>query len=85
MFFRIGGTGKGNYLNWVEYMKTEKSSKGLFRKLRARMSGVQVETEVTQEPMAEGEMHQMTEEFEAVKKNPGQLTGWDFDRAFDFI
>ena len=27
----------------------------------------------------------MVEEFEAVKKNPGQLTGWDFDRAFDFI
>ncbi len=67
-------------------MKTEKSSKGLFRKLRAKISGARIETdEAVQEPVAEGEMHQMMEEFEAVKKNPGQLTGWDFDRAFDFI
>jgi hypothetical protein len=27
----------------------------------------------------------MMEEFEAVKKKPGHLTGWDFDRAFEFI
>ncbi len=35
--------------------------------------------------ISDDEKHQMIKEFEAVKKNPGQLTGWDFDRAFDFI
>jgi hypothetical protein len=66
-------------------MKTEKTSGGLFRKLRARISGVQVDNADRQIPRPDKEMHQMMEEFEAVKKNPGQLTGWDFDRAFDFI
>ncbi len=31
------------------------------------------------------EEQQMYDDFEAVKKNPGQITGWDFDRAFDFV
>jgi hypothetical protein len=66
-------------------MKTEKTSGGLFRKLRAKISGVQVDNADRQIPRPDKEMHQMMEEFEAVKKNPGQLTGWDFDRAFDFI
>jgi hypothetical protein len=46
---------------------------------------VQVDNADRQIPRPDKEMHQMMEEFEAVKKNPGQLTGWDFDRAFDFI
>jgi hypothetical protein len=68
-------------------MKKEKSksSGGLFRKIRARMSGGQVEIEAGQESIPEDDLPQMMEEFQAVKKNPGQLTGWDFDRAFDFI
>lgn len=49
------------------------------------MSGGQVEIEAGQESSPEDDSHQMMEEFQAVKKNPGQLTGWDFDRAFDFI
>lgn len=49
------------------------------------MSGGEGESEETQEPMPKDAMQQMMEEFEAVKKNPGQLTGWDFDRAFEFI
>ncbi len=68
-------------------MKTEKSksSGGLFRKFREKMSGAQVESTDGPAPQSDDEMHQMMEEFEAVKRNPGQLSGWDFDRAFDFI
>jgi hypothetical protein len=62
-----------------------KSSKGLFRKIRTKISGGQRKSEMNFEPQAKDDKHQMVEEFEAVKKNPGQLTGWDFDRAFDFI
>ena len=66
-------------------MKTDKSSGGIFQKLRAKISGSQVESEAGQELKADEDIHIMMEEFEAVKKNPGHLTGWDFDRAFDFI
>lgn len=68
-------------------MKSEKSklSGGLFRKLRARISGSSDESSEEQALAATDDMHQMMEEFEAVKKNPGQLSGWDFDRAFEFI
>ena len=62
-----------------------KSQGGLFGKLRAKMSGKEDEGVVGQEPVKEEESQQMIEEFEAVKRNPGHLTGWDFDRAFDFI
>jgi hypothetical protein len=68
-------------------MTTEKSKSNgsLFRKLRARMSGASTVKTEEQENVHEDETHQMMEEFEAVKKNPGHLTGWDFDRAFEFI
>ena len=49
------------------------------------MSGKEVASEAAQEPIPKDAAQQMMEEFEAVKKNPGQLTGWDFDRAFEFI
>ncbi len=49
------------------------------------MSGNQVESEVEQESRQGEDQRQMMEDFEAVKRNPGHLTGWDFDRAFDFI
>jgi hypothetical protein len=62
-----------------------KSSQGLFRKIRTKISGGQSKSEAVLEPQDQSEKHRMVEEFEAVKKNPGQLTGWDFDRAFDFI
>jgi hypothetical protein len=68
-------------------MKKEKSksSGGLFQRLRAKMSGAQAESTEGQASLADDEIHQMMEEFEAVKRNPGQLSGWDFDRAFEFI
>ncbi|MCP3888637.1 MAG: hypothetical protein GY702_07160 [Desulfobulbaceae bacterium] len=68
-------------------MKTDttKSKGGLFSKLRNKMSGKKVEGETKQEQQVTDETLQMVKEFEAVKKNPGHLTGWDFDRAFDFI
>lgn len=66
-------------------MKTEKSSGGLFRKLKAKISGTKESVDDVQEQVSDDEMHLMMEEFEAVKKSPGQLTGWDFDRAFEFI
>lgn len=68
-------------------MKTDKSkaSGGLFRKLRDRISGSDEANTEEQMSAANDDMHQMMEEFEAVKKNPGQITGWDFDRAFEFI
>jgi len=49
------------------------------------MSGGKVEGEVKQESRLDEGQRQIMEDFEAVKRNPGHLTGWDFDRAFDFI
>ncbi len=49
------------------------------------MSGAKDNKAVEKEQVQEDETHQMMEEFEAVKKKPGHLTGWDFDSAFDFI
>lgn len=61
-----------------------KESKSLFQKIRGKASGKIDEQSETVEHNEE-EDHQMLEEFEAVKRNPGQISGWDFDRAFDFI
>lgn len=68
-------------------MTSEKSKShgGLFGKLRAKISGKDDGDTVGEEPAKEEESLQMIEEFEAVKRNPGHLTGWDFDRAFEFI
>ena len=62
-----------------------KSHGGLFGKLKAKISGKADGKAVEQEPVKEEESQKMLEEFEAVKRNPGHLTGWDFDRAFEFI
>jgi len=61
-----------------------KTGKGLFGRLRARMAGIEPES-VEAAEMHDAEKQKLIEEFEAVKRNPGHLTGWDFDRAFDFI
>ena len=68
-------------------MKNEKTKtrKGLFRRFRAKMAGVETAPLETADEQAEVDKQLLIEEFEAVKKNPGHLTGWDFDRAFDFI
>lgn len=78
--------GKNNEIG-LTIMSTNnsKSSSGIFGKLRKKVSGTQ-DTE-TEDPKSreEEEAQQMIKEFEAVKRNPGHLTGWDFDRAFEFI
>lgn len=66
-------------------MEKSKSNGGLFRKLRSKISGGGVEKTPEKNTQPDDEMQQMMKEFEAVKKNPGHLTGWDFDRAFEFI
>lgn len=67
-------------------MKRDKttSNGGLFGKLRKKMTGTEVEQE-GENGLEPDDEQQMMEEFEAVKRNPGQLSGWDFDRAFEFI
>ncbi len=58
---------------------------GIFRRLRKKISGQKVEMPVDGERPVDDNKHKMLEEFDAVKRNPGHLTGWDFDRAFEFI
>ena len=68
-------------------MKTD-TSKGkgsLFGRMRTRMSGSSASISKGPEPEQPNEKAQIIEDFDAVKKKPGQLTGWDFERAFDFI
>jgi hypothetical protein len=77
--------GWDNYLKWIDDMTKEKSSGGLFGRFREKISNKQVKAEAAEELISDDEKHQMIKEFEAVKKNPGQLTGWDFDRAFEFL
>jgi hypothetical protein len=68
-------------------METEnkKLEGGLFKRFRKKISGKQLEEAVADAPASDEPSQKMLKEFEAVKKNPGHLTGWDFDRAFDFI
>jgi hypothetical protein len=66
-------------------MKTDKSKSRFFKKFQKKISGAQDENAVATQQLAGEEMQRMLELFEAVKRNPGHLTGWDFDRAFDFI
>jgi hypothetical protein len=61
-----------------------KEHNGLFAKFRAKLAG-QREEETEQIMQPDEKNQKLLEEFESVKKNPGQLTGWDFDRAFEFI
>jgi len=64
---------------------SNKSNGGLFGKMRKKMSGKKEEKVTVPIDQPPDEADQMIKEFEAVKRNPGHLTGWDFDRAFDFI
>jgi hypothetical protein len=59
---------------------------GIFGRFRRKIAGqkVNIEGDIKAAPTLD-ENQKMLEEFEAVKRNPGHLTGWDFDRAFDFI
>lgn len=53
--------------------------------MRKKMSGVEVADVGGESKLSKDELTHMLEKFETVKRNPGHLTGWDFDRAFDFI
>lgn len=66
-------------------MKKDKSKSGFFGKLRKKAAHTAVEEKSGQKSVSDAENQKMIEQFEAVKKNPGHITGWDFDRAFDFI
>ncbi len=66
-------------------MKKEKSKSKFFGKVREKMSGKRTDGDTEKGPAVSEEKTFMMEEFEAVKRNPGHLTGWDFDRAFDFV
>lgn len=68
-------------------MKTDRSKKkaGFFGKILDKMSGDRRAD--SEEPVQRGgdDTLQMHEDFDAVKSEPGQITGADFDRAFEFI
>lgn len=66
-------------------MKKDKSKGKFFSKFRKKKPEVSVEGTVGEGQASSEEMLHMAEQFEAVKRNPGHLTGWDFDRAFDFV
>ena len=42
-------------------------------------------TVALEEDAANTELVQIIDEYSAIKQNPDRLTGWDFDRAFDFL
>jgi len=68
-------------------MKTDntKKSSGFFRKLREKISGDRgVEQKESTQTMSD-DRRQLMEDFEVVISESGQITGSDFERAFDFI
>lgn len=66
-------------------MNKDKSKRRFFGKVRKKMSGAEDVRVTGKEQSSSEETRLMLELFETIKKNPGHLTGWDFDRAFDFI
>jgi len=67
-------------------MKNHKASNGgIFSRFRRKLSAQKVPLTDDTAAQPQDEKQKMLEEFDAVKRNPGHLTGWDFDRAFDFI
>lgn len=53
--------------------------------MRKKVSGAKVASVSGEDELTGEGLQRMLEQFDAVKKNPGHITGWDFDRAFDFI
>ncbi len=65
-----------------------KKGGGLFRKLKTKLSNgenrdAQMLSLGDSAPASQDQ--QIMEEYSAIKQNPDKLTGWDFDRAFDFL
>ena len=68
--------------------KDETKGGGLFRKIKARLSNSEKEKMKTvplEEDSSVSENLRMMEEYSSIKQNPDHITGWDFDRAFDFL
>lgn len=64
----------------------EKKNNGIFSRFGRKKTGNNTaETPGTSDAVVDKGHAAMIEEFEAVKRSPGHLTGWDFDRAFEFI
>jgi hypothetical protein len=64
---------------------TSKNKESVFGRIRTRLSGSPPTDSEKKEQEISNEKTQIVEDFDAVKKQPGHLTGWDFERAFDFI
>lgn len=68
--------------------KDETKGGGLFRKIKARLSNSEKEKMKTvslEDDASVSENQRMMEEYSSIKQNPDHITGWDFDRAFDFL
>jgi hypothetical protein len=65
-----------------------KKGGGLFRKLKTRLSNGEnrdAQTVPLGDSATASQEQLIMEEYSSIKQNPDKLTGWDFDRAFDFL
>lgn len=68
--------------------KEAKKGGGLFRKLKSKLSNgdkLKMQTVPLEDESDASENLREMEEYSAIRQNPEKLTGWDFERAFDFI
>lgn len=68
--------------------KDAKKGGGLFRKIKSKLSNGEkkrMKTVPLEADASASENLRMMEEYSSIKQNPDHITGWDFDRAFDFL
>lgn len=71
-------------------MKADKPGKGgnIFSRIKSKLSGNTIREKSTvplgDDTSATENLH-ILEEYEAIRQQPDELTGWDFERAFDFL
>ncbi len=66
----------------------EKKGGGLFGKIKSKLSNgdkKRMQTVPLEGKSSASENLHMIEEYSAIRKNPEKITGWDFERAFEFI
>jgi hypothetical protein len=73
-----------------ELMTSDKATKGgsIFGRIKTKLTGGGARNKSTvaiEEDPSAGENLKIMEEYGNVRQQPEQLTGWDFDRAFEFI
>lgn len=71
-------------------MKNNETKKGggMFRMIRSKLTERDKQTMHTvplEEDTDDMEGARIVNEYSAIKRNPDRLSGWDFDRAFDFL